>query len=175
MDHLPWLLERASESGGEPCGHALMASCPPEPFSELSPDLPFGYRNIRQPAQGDGSGAPGETLADGQRTWELTKADLATLMDLSAKLNLDGEITPVMAWAMVRAHPRFYELGLEDFARLCEELGGKVRCYGYVYPPTYASSCPPRFSACMLTELNADLALSWRSSRLGTHWRMSSP
>jgi hypothetical protein len=145
MDHLPWLLERASESGGEPCGHALMASCPPEPFSELGPDLPFGYRNVRQQpagdttattaaAAGDKKAAPAAAtmLADGQRTWELTKADLATLMDLSGRLNLDGEITPVMAWAAVRSHPRFFELGADDFARLCEELGGKVRCYGYV-------------------------------------------
>lgn len=123
MDHLPWLLERAAESGGEPCGHALMASCPPEPFSDLSPELPFGYANVKVGAAAD----------DGQRTWELSKADLSTLLDLSAKLNLDGEITPVMAWGMVKAHPRFRDLTLDDFARLMEELRGKVRCYGYVF------------------------------------------
>jgi hypothetical protein len=37
-----------------------------------------------------------------------------------------------MAWGMVLAHPRLGELRQEDFARLAEELGGKVRCYGYV-------------------------------------------
>ena len=122
MDHLPWLLERGTETGGaEPCGHALMASCPPEPFPELTTDIPFGYGNVKS---GD--------LDSGQRTWELSKADLTTLLDLSKRLNLDGEITPVMAWGMVLAHPRLGELTTADFVRLTEELGSKMRCYGYV-------------------------------------------
>jgi len=128
MDHLPWLLERGTTVGGsEPCGHALMASCPPEPFPELTPDIPFGYSNVRA-----NNGPGGSAVEAGQRTWELTKGDLATLLDLSTRLNLDGEITPVMAWGMVLAHPRLGELKMEDFARLTEELTNKVRCYGYV-------------------------------------------
>lgn len=123
MDHLPWLLERGTEAGGnDPCGHALMASCPPEPFPELTPDIPFGYSNV----------GAGPSDVDAQRTWELSKGDLATLLDLSKRLNLDGEITPVMAWGMVLAHPRLGELKAEDLTKLSEELGGKVRCYGYV-------------------------------------------
>ncbi|KAG7137206.1 hypothetical protein HYQ45_005357 [Verticillium longisporum] len=102
MNHMPWLLERSSEMGGEPCGHALMASCPPEPFPELTPDIPFGYAHVN----GD--------LNSGQRTWELSKADLGTLLALSKRLNLDGEITPA-----------------EDFAKLTEELSTKIRCYGF--------------------------------------------
>jgi hypothetical protein len=73
---------------------------------------------------------PTSISGGGQRTWELSKADLATLLDLSKRLDLDGEITPVMAWGMVLAHPRLAELQLEDFARLTEELRRKVRCYG---------------------------------------------
>lgn len=122
MDHLPWLLERGIETGGsESCGHALMASCPPEPFPELTPDIPFGYANVK-----------GGDLDSGQRTWELSKADLNTLLDLSKRLDLDGEITPVMAWGMVLAHPRLAEMSLQDFQKLTDELGRKVRCYGYV-------------------------------------------
>lgn len=64
------------------------------------------------------------------KTWELSKADLATLLDLSQKLNLDGEITPVMAWGMVLAHPRLAELNDKDFEKLAEELTSKVRCFG---------------------------------------------
>ncbi|KAH6660002.1 hypothetical protein BKA67DRAFT_546469 [Truncatella angustata] len=120
MDHMPWLVERASEAGGEPCGHALMATCPPEPFSGLSNDVPFGY-NHAQPEQN----------RSGQRTWELTKGDLSTLLDLSKKLDLDGEITPVMAWGLILNHPRLAELRVEDYHRLADELGGKVRCYGF--------------------------------------------
>ena len=119
MDHMPWLLERGAETGGEACGHALMASCPPEPFPELTPDIPFGYSNVKN----------GDTET-GQRTWELSKGDLATLLALSSKLNLDGEITPVMAWGMVLGHTRLNELLPSDFRKLAEELVTKIRCYG---------------------------------------------
>ncbi|KAK3397580.1 hypothetical protein B0T20DRAFT_412697 [Sordaria brevicollis] len=146
MEHMTWLLERGTgtedRTQREPCGHALMASCPPEPFSELSPERPFGYANTAIPnlAIGGDSHAhshhgnppmPTSISGSGQRTWELSKADLATLLDLSKRLDLDGEITPVMAWGMVLAHPRLAELQLDDFARLTEELGRKVRCYGF--------------------------------------------
>lgn len=174
MDHMPWLLERSSANGGvEPCGHALMASCPPEPFPDLTADIPFGQVHGTHAA---GHGAAGQSCATGRgntganagaaanrnfsrnvaaeasptspatatpataqtvdytnappRTWELSKADLATLLDLSQKLNLDGEITPVMAWGMVLAHPRLGELDDRDFEKLAEELTSKVRCFG---------------------------------------------
>jgi len=119
MDHMPWLLERGAETGGEACGHALMASCPPEPFPELTPDIPFGYANVK-----------GGDRDTGQRTWELSKGDLATLLALSSKLNLDGEITPVMAWGKVLGHPRLSELSPSDFRKLSEDLVTKIRCYG---------------------------------------------
>lgn len=95
-----------------------MATCPPEPVPQLSPAVPFGNTHTK------------DNMDCGQRTWELNKGDLTTLMDLSKKLDLDGEITPVMAWGMVLAHPRFSEFRPDDFVRLAEELKGKVRCYG---------------------------------------------
>jgi hypothetical protein len=110
MDHMEFLVGRAAEPEGDPCGHALMATCPPHPdISENNPHESFG----------------GE-----KGTWMLQKADLSTLLDLSRRLNLDGEITPVMAWGMVLAHPRFLELTLLDFERIKGDLKGKVRCYG---------------------------------------------
>ncbi|KAK4117157.1 BZIP-type transcription factor [Canariomyces notabilis] len=129
MNHMPWLIERGVETGHEPCGHALMASCPPEPFSDLSADVPFGYSNIR--ASNNKPSTLDVATGVAQRTWELNKTDLATLLDLSKRLDLDGEITPVMAWGMVLAHPRLSELREEDFVRLTEELSSKVRCYGF--------------------------------------------
>lgn len=155
MDHMPWLLERSGAPGNrDPCGHALMASCPPVPFSQLTPEIPFGtnYGSNAAPAAAAGMAAQGRRKAvpptpiittgetkvtDLQmpRTWELSKADLTTLLDLSKKLDLDGEITPVMAWGMILAHPRLTELEERDFKRLAEELTGKVRCYGSVSPP----------------------------------------
>ncbi|KAK4170433.1 AP-1-like transcription factor [Cladorrhinum sp. PSN259] len=144
MNHLPWLLERnaATTGGHDPCGHALMASCPPQPFAELTDDIPFGYSNVKidnspQPPSNDaGDGivtveSHGGVSPAGLRTWELSKADLATLLDLSKRLNLEGEVTPVMAWGMVLAHPRLSELKPQDFVRLADELIGKVRCYGF--------------------------------------------
>ncbi|KAI1468918.1 uncharacterized protein F4812DRAFT_458442 [Daldinia caldariorum] len=119
MDHMPWLIERAQDAAGTAAGHALMASCPPEPFADLSEEIPFGNAHT-------GAGDPAH-----QRTWELSKADLATLLDLSGKLDLDGEITPVMAWRMVLAHPRMRDLKPEDFERLVEDLRGKL-ANGYV-------------------------------------------
>ncbi|KAL1841375.1 hypothetical protein VTJ49DRAFT_7105 [Mycothermus thermophilus] len=147
MNHLPWMLERGAATGiREPCGHALMASCPPEPFSDLSPDIPFGQVQTAATTAATHTGhAHSHTHDNGQQqqqqgqqgqepgnaTWTLSKGDLATLLDLSRRLDLDGEITPVMAWGMVLAHPRLGELREEDFVRLAEELKGKVRCYGF--------------------------------------------
>lgn len=118
MEHLSFLMDRAATEEGGPCGHALMATCPPEPVAQMSPTAPFGYTYTKG------------GMDCGQRTWELNKGDLTKLMDLSKKLDLDGEITPVMAWGMVMAHPQFSEFTPRDFARLAEELKGKVRCYG---------------------------------------------
>jgi hypothetical protein len=120
MNHMQFLVERASESEGEPCGHALMASCPPDPWVEDHPEIPFGHC---QPC-------PGGLNGNGPKTWDLSKSDLSNLLDLSKRLNLDGEITPVMAWGLILAHPRFSELQPDDFESLCLELGGKIRCYG---------------------------------------------
>ena len=118
MDHMGFLVDRASEPDGEPCGHALMATCPPDAYIDNSYDIPFGHGIANAP--------------EGQKTWDISKSDLANLLDLSKRLNLDGEITPVMAWGMILAHPRFLELRVEDFLSMIEELKDKVRCYGLV-------------------------------------------
>lgn len=145
MDHMPWLLERAHDTGGEACGHALMASCPPEPFPELSEEIPFGVGYTHAHSHNHANNANTTEAQSNHRagTWELSKGDLATLLDLSKKLDLDGEITPVMAWGMILAHPRLAEMKREDFEKLTDDLKGKVRCYGYVIlVPFYGFSCP---------------------------------
>ncbi|KAM5367822.1 hypothetical protein ACJZ2D_009827 [Fusarium nematophilum] len=119
MTHIQYMIERAAEPDGEPCGHALMASCPPDPFPDSRPGCPFG--NTHVPIDGEPN----------QKTWEVPRADLATLLDLSKKLDLDGEVTPIMAWGMLISHPRALDLEVEDFRKLSEELVRKVRCYGF--------------------------------------------
>lgn len=120
MAHLPFLLDRASEPAGEPCGHALMATCPPAQFQKLTPDRPFG----------ESQSPDGAESAPSQATWNISKADLSTLLDLSQRLDLDGEITPVMAWGMIMSHPRFASLTEADLRLIADELRRKVRCYG---------------------------------------------
>ncbi|KFY05670.1 hypothetical protein V492_08372 [Pseudogymnoascus sp. VKM F-4246] len=93
-----------------------MATCPPVPHP--ADEMPWGHGVAR---------LPHEEL----KTWDLQKGDLANLLDLSLRLNLDGEITPVMAWGMVLGHPRFGELGVRQFEMVVEELRPKVRCYGF--------------------------------------------
>jgi len=115
MDHLQYLVEVSGEPEGPLCGHALMATCPPMP--EVGDEIPFGHG----PRQN----------TDAQKTWDLSKTDLANLLDLSKRLNLDGEITPVMAWGMILGHDRFSELSLSDIQTMSKELGGKIRCYGF--------------------------------------------
>ncbi|KAF5003006.1 hypothetical protein FDECE_10428 [Fusarium decemcellulare] len=119
MAHIQYMIERAAEPDGEPCGHALMASCPPDPSPDSRPGCPFG--NTHVPVDGEPN----------QKTWEVPKADLATLLDLSKRLDLDGEVTPIMAWGMLTSHPRAMELDAEDMRKLGEELVRKVRCYGF--------------------------------------------
>jgi hypothetical protein len=100
-----------------------MASCPPAQFQKLTPERPFGESHTHEQAQS----------GPNQGTWEISKVDLSTLLDLSQRLDLDGEITPVMAWGMIMSHPGFSSLTASDLSQIATELGRKVRCYGYIY------------------------------------------
>ena len=130
MEHMQFLMER-SDGSEEPCGHALMASCPPNINVGIDPvpEIPYGHGLQPMPA-----GAP-----ENQKTWDLKKGDLALLLDLSTRLNLEGEITPVMAWGMVLSTPSVSLLGLRDIEAIRGELECKVRCYGYAIPSPHAA------------------------------------
>lgn len=114
MDHMQFLMERGDDEDGDSCGHALMASCPPAPEGHG-----ISYNDCNHL-----TGIPG------QRTWDLSKSDLTNLLDLSNRLNLDGEITPIMAWSMVLNHSRFSDFTLADFKKMADDLLPKIRCYG---------------------------------------------
>lgn len=112
MDHMQFLMSRSKTSEeAEISGHALMATCPPQSYVDAHPEEKSGYPH-KMP--------------------DLGMPDLMKLLDLSQRLPLDGEITPIMAWALVRGDERFGELGVQDFEGLKEDLKAKVRCYGYV-------------------------------------------
>ena len=88
-------------------GHALMATCPPESHIINYPEEIYPCK-----------------------TYDLESPDLSALLNLSSRFNLEGEITPVMAWGTILSHPRLAELTAKDFAIVKEDLKSKVRCYG---------------------------------------------
>lgn len=109
MDHMQFLMVRASESTADDiCGHALMATCPPESHILEKPQEQYPHK------------VP-----------DISMPDLMKLLDLSNRLPLDGEITPIMAWAMILQDARFGELTEGDIKVMKEDLVGKVRCYGF--------------------------------------------
>jgi hypothetical protein len=107
MDHMQFLMVRSEDSDGEISGHALMATCPPGSHIASKPDEKYPHKMP-----------------------DIGMPDLLKLLDLSNRLPLDGEITPIMAWASIRNHPRCIELAKEDFEALRDELLAKIRCYG---------------------------------------------
>lgn len=126
MEHMQYLVVRSHNPEGKPfnhpmersddgehehmCGHALMASCPPASHIINKPEEPYPHKMP-----------------------DLKTADLMRLLDLSAQLPLEGEITPVMAWMMVLQSNRVREMTPHDFELVKTDLAGKVRCYGYVH------------------------------------------
>lgn len=115
MDHMQFLMVRSKDAeDAEVSGHALMATCPPQSHIDKH----------------------GMDVMYPQKMPELGMPDLLKLLDLSQRLPLDGEITPIMAWALIRGEPGFAELTQADFDVLKEDLKAKVRCYGYVLPPS---------------------------------------
>lgn len=143
MAHLPLVMDMCTENKGIARGHALMASCPSAQTKTLDKSLWGQSHTHETPTEG----------APAQGTWEINKADLSTLLALSGSLNLDGEVTPVMAWNTIMNHPDFSKLTREDFNRLTSILGSKVRCFGYVL---YLFTSTREIEACMLTAV-ADL------------------
>lgn len=107
MDHMQYLMVRAHDADETVSGHALMASAPPESHIANNPQEQYPHQmpDIQMP-------------------------DLMKLLDLSSRLPLDGEITPIMAWVMVLQDQRFPELTKEDIALIKGDLHAKVRCYG---------------------------------------------
>lgn len=108
MDHMQMLCVRSQGSEEEVSGHALMATCPPVAHIIHHPEVQYPH----------------------QISNEIPGGDLLKLLDLSARLPLAGEITPVMAWAYIFRDPRFRQLDEQDIFGINTDLLAKVRCYG---------------------------------------------
>ncbi|KAF3165333.1 hypothetical protein EYR41_008544 [Orbilia oligospora] len=110
MEHIQKLVHDSLEdpNGTSISGHALMASCPPESHMLDNPDIDWG-----------------------SRTYDLQPSELNMLLNLSPKLGVSGEVTPINAWAIIQSHPNFLQLTRHDFAAIKNELVPKVKCYGF--------------------------------------------
>jgi len=108
MDHMQFTMVRASDSDIDVSGHALMATCPPESHIIAHPEEKYPHQMP-----------------------DITMPDLLKLLDLSNRLPLDGEITPIMAWAMIMKHESFFYLTKAEFEAIKGDLLTKVRCYGF--------------------------------------------
>ncbi|KAK6540947.1 hypothetical protein TWF694_008328 [Orbilia ellipsospora] len=110
MEHIQKLVHDSLEdpNGTAISGHALMASCPPESHMLDNPDVDWG-----------------------SRTYDLQPGELNMLLNLSPKMSLTGEVTPINAWAIIQSHPNFLQLTRHDFAAIKNELVPKVKCYGF--------------------------------------------
>ncbi|KAI9838634.1 MAG: hypothetical protein M1819_004948 [Sarea resinae] len=112
MDHMQFLLVRAQDSAendsdGNVSGHTLMASCPPQSHIINHPDVP----HTKEP--------------------EMRPSDLQSLLDASKRIQWEGEIPPINAWAMLFTHPRRHEFTVEDIEGIKLDLTTKIRCYGF--------------------------------------------
>ncbi|KAH7399371.1 hypothetical protein BKA66DRAFT_407147 [Pyrenochaeta sp. MPI-SDFR-AT-0127] len=108
MDHMQFLMVRAHDADETISGHALMATAPPDEHIANCPQEKYPHQmpDVKMP-------------------------DLMKLLDLSNRLPLDGEITPIMAWAKILQDEKFRDLTKEDIELIKGELLAKVRCYGF--------------------------------------------
>ena len=107
----------------QPClGHT-------RPEGGMSSEVPSGHALTAQ--------APLLTAAPSEltptSTWQIPAIEIDRLLDLSSQLNLLGEVTPVQAWARLRAYPKFEKLNRDALESLKQALMVEVHCYGYVW------------------------------------------
>jgi len=108
MDHMQFLMVRAHDADETISGHALMATAPPDTHIANCPEEKYPHQMP-----------------------DITMPDLLKLLDLSNRLPLEGEITPIMAWAKILQDEKFSMLSKEDIEFIKNDLLAKIRCYGF--------------------------------------------
>lgn len=96
----------SNHHASDPSGHVHMASMP---LFASAPQLP----------------EPNKTW-----NWTANGSIIKELLNLSASINLKGEITPVEAWHRLRQHPNFWKLDRQGTDNLKNKLSSMVRCCG---------------------------------------------
>ena len=72
---------------------------------------------------------PGEEIPS-NATWTVPATEVDKLLNLSTRLSLEGEITPIEAWQKIKQHPGFATLDRQRLEQLKAVLLPEVQCYG---------------------------------------------
>lgn len=119
---------------------ALEEPCLTDHHNHVGPDGETGHAmmlqsSVLQYAPSSVPTASGHPFATGS-SWNVPRTQLEEqldrLLDTSLKLNLKGEMTPVMCWNKVREHHKATPISTAQFRRLQRELVADVLCYGLV-------------------------------------------
>jgi len=112
LQHHP---DEPSVVGDEPSGHSFMLQSP------IMAHVPAHLLSRT---------GPGKQRFPSSLTWNVPVQEIEKLLDLSAKLSLEGEITPIEAWQKIRSHPHFALMDMDRLDALKNTLAGEVKCYG---------------------------------------------
>ncbi|KAF2446633.1 hypothetical protein P171DRAFT_462849 [Karstenula rhodostoma CBS 690.94] len=110
LGHIP---HAPSTSTASPSGHALMASATLLHL-HLHQDHDHPPASHSRPS-----------------TWTVPESGVQRLLELARNIPLDGEVTPVQAWAYIRQHAQFGRLRVERVEEMKKGLLGWVKCYGF--------------------------------------------
>lgn len=114
FSHRPFVVAGTHSDSEEGTGHTMMLL---GPIMTRSPPLRKTTRAVPEYPEGT--------------TWSVPAGELERLLQLSERLSLDGEITPVEAWQRIRHHPHFANLTADVLETLRAGLIPETQCYGY--------------------------------------------
>ena len=100
---------------GEFSGHRLMVQAP----IMASSSTPSPVYNMK----------PGGELPN-NATWTVPAVEVERLLNLSSRLSLEGELTPIEAWQRIKQHPGFATLDRGRLQQLKAVILPEVQCYG---------------------------------------------
>jgi hypothetical protein len=63
-------------------------------------------------------------------TWTVPAVEVERLLNLSSRLSLEGELTPIEAWQRIKQHPGFATLNRGRLQELKSVILPEVQCYG---------------------------------------------
>ncbi|KAL5431527.1 hypothetical protein PMIN07_009415 [Paraphaeosphaeria minitans] len=116
LGHIPHTHTHANDTdtdnASSSSGHALMASATLLHFHD-PPTLSLTHPHGPSPA------------------WTVPESGVQRLLELARSIPLDGEVTPVQAWACIRQHPQYASLRVERLEGMKKGLLAWVKCYGF--------------------------------------------